>query len=76
MRGFQHKIHLINLYAPYRERMQFWNRMEGCGFLLLDRLIIVEDFNCSLDDGEIWGEKGQSDPLAETLSLLFQSSHL
>lgn len=32
---FSDRINLANIYAPYLDRLSFWKRMEGCGFLYL-----------------------------------------
>ena len=57
IQGFRHRLHLVNLYAPYKDRVTFWQRMVNCGIFLLDHLLIVGDFNTTLDDAYIWGKK-------------------
>ena len=74
--GFSHRIHLINIYAPYLDRLTFWKKMEDCGIIFLQNFIIASDFNCTLSKDEIWGEKGREDPLSEVLKEMFINAGL
>lgn len=38
--GFSQRIHLINVYAPFLERLGFWKKMEDSGLLHLKNLIL------------------------------------
>ena len=67
-RGFQDRIHLINIYAPYLDRKDFWQRMDDCGLLSLSNLLIAGDFNCALCDKDVWGPRGRRDPLADDIT--------
>ena len=59
IRGFKQRIHLINIYAPYMEKLIFWRRMATSGILMFDNLILVGDFNLSLHEDEIWGTRSR-----------------
>lgn len=45
LRGFNHRVHVVNIYAPYLEKANFFRQMEFCGILTLDRSILVGDFS-------------------------------
>ena len=73
-RGFKHRINFINMYAPYKERLIFWRRIEACGILSLQNILIAGDLNCVLHDSEIWGDKGRRDPLMEDIKKILRNS--
>ena len=66
-RGFSKCIHIINLYTPYSNKLQFWERLDRCGFLDLRNTILVGEFNVALKVDDIWGVKGRPDPNAEEI---------
>jgi hypothetical protein len=45
----------LNVYGPYVDRVQFWNRIFASRVLKSDTLILVGDFNFTLNHVEIWG---------------------
>lgn len=45
IRRDSHSIHFLNLYAPYKDRVSFWNRMEACDTLKIGSRIIDGDFS-------------------------------
>lgn len=76
VRGFEHKIHIINLYAPCHDRLSFWNGMESCGILQLENLLIDGYFNLVLKDDEIWGSTGRKDNMAGKIMEIFKAHNL
>lgn len=49
------RIHIINVYAPYRDRAIFWDSLIESELPDLTSLIIVGDLNCTICLNEIWG---------------------
>lgn len=52
--GSNHRLCIINSYAPFIGRRQYWDQVTGSGLLGIDSLIIVGDLNFSMGFGEIW----------------------
>lgn len=75
-RGFRFRINIMNVYAPYSDRLKFWNRLHDCGYFLLSNLIMAGDFNVSFYAYEIWGNYGRSDPLANIIKDLLVGANL
>lgn len=75
-RNFNHRINVINLYAPYAGKLIFWSRLEDLGIIILSNLILAGDFNCSLYPHEIWGVKGRGDPLTEEMKDVLKAADL
>lgn len=69
-RSGQHYISLLNCYAPYRERQNFWNALRGSGLMNLHDLIIAGDLNFTYQASEIWGTSAKMDDLGEYFSQL------
>lgn len=76
LRGIQSIFNLINIYDPYSNRKVFWDRMQLAGILSLPNLIIMGDFNSTLNVDEIWGSSACMDPLARYLNDIFLSQGL
>eukprot|EP00253_Pinus_taeda_P034108 PITA_34108 len=56
-------IHILNIYAPYKDRYPFWEYFLSSELLDIDSLIIGGDFNCTLCNDEIWGNGRKNDPV-------------
>ena len=63
--GFEKFLHLLNIYAPYKDRKQFWDKIEVSCMLSVENLVIVGDLNMTLHSFENWGTICPFDPLAE-----------
>ena len=69
--GFKKDMHLINVYAPYKDRRKFWDRIHDSGLLSLDNLVLAGDLTLTLHSFETWGSIHSSDPLEEYFVELF-----
>jgi hypothetical protein len=65
------KLSFLNVYGPCSDKKTFWQKLGDRGILSIKNLIVVGDFNFTLNEGEIWGESGIPDPLALFLKYLF-----
>lgn len=65
--GLGSHVHILNIYAPYRDRYIFWDRLISSRMLELDSLIIVGDINCTIRLDEVWGRYKKIDPLARMI---------
>ena len=54
VQGFEKHLHLLNVYAPYKERRKFWDRIDVSGLLSLENLVITGDINLTLHSFENW----------------------
>lgn len=59
-------IHILNVYAPYKDRLFFWGFLSS-EIMELDFLMIVGDLNCTLSSDKVWGCGRKVDPLAGLL---------
>jgi len=57
-------VHILNIYAPYRERGEFWDIFISPSIMELQTLIIAGDLNCIISLDETWGCFRKTDPLA------------
>ena len=71
IRGFDGILNIVNLYAPYHNRLSFWNKIKNSGILSLRNLIIMGDFNSTLNLNEIWGDRARVDGIAGYLHDFF-----
>jgi len=76
IKGFSEVIRVLNIYAPYRDRLPFWERIVSHNILLLDNLIIGGDLNMTLGLSEVWGGTSLEDPLSPYFRHLFSSNDL
>lgn len=67
IRGLLGRIHILNIYAPYRERDTFWRKMIISGVLALVTLVMVRDLNCIIGLDEVWGKSKRVDAMAELI---------
>lgn len=61
--GSSDPIHILNIYAPYKNQYPFWNYLLSSELLEIDSLIIGGDFNCTFCNDEIWGNGKKYDPM-------------
>lgn len=66
-RGYAKSFHILNVYAPYRNRESFWNRFFDSGILEIDTLLIAGDLNCTLAPNEVWRKGKKSDLIREKI---------
>lgn len=64
-RGIPGNIHILNIYAPYKDRFTFSNWVFFSEMMELVSLIIVGDLNYTLSSDEVWGCGRKVDPLAD-----------
>jgi len=55
--GIPQSVSMLNVYGPYRDRVQFWSGAEEAGVLRLDSLILGGDLNFTLNSREVCGER-------------------
>lgn len=65
IRGRPHPINLLNVYAPYRNRLPFWDSLLDSGILDINSLLIAGDLNFTLSSQECWGQCSSTDNLAK-----------
>lgn len=61
------RSHILNVYAPYKEREGFWDTMEVSGILNAPSLIFPGDLNSTLGTEEMWGESSVVDRMEQRL---------
>lgn len=76
LRGHKFPINILNMYAPYRDRMIFWAKISDSEIFDLENLLIVGDLNLTLSMDEIWGSNRKKDPIAERLKNDFLKRNL
>ena len=76
LRGMEGHINIANMYAPYKDKQNFWNQMENSGIFMLQNLILMGNLNFTLQSDEIWGENGRMDPLSSSLLDLFAAHQM
>lgn len=60
-------VHILNIYAPYRQRFPFWEKFLSSKILDIDSLLIGSDFNCTLSNDETWGKGRKIDPIGRMI---------
>ena len=50
--GFENFFHLLNIYAHYKDRTQFWDKIEDSGLFSVENLVIAGDLNLTLHSFE------------------------
>eukprot|EP00253_Pinus_taeda_P023722 PITA_23722 len=66
IRGFDIPLNILNLYAPYRNKNQFWSSFFSSAIVEIEHLVIAGDFNLTLHSNECWGPCRHHHPLAES----------
>ena len=69
-------MHILNVYAPYKDRRQFWDRIDVSGLLSIDNLILDGDLNLTLHSFENWGTLHPLDPLEYYFVEIFNNYQL
>lgn len=52
-RGYMHRLHILNVYAPYESRLGFWHWLDRCRLLKIDSIILVGDLNLTMVVNEL-----------------------
>jgi len=55
IRGQDFILNLINIYAPYKNRLAYWERIFQSRILEVKSLLMAGDFNLALGSAECWG---------------------
>ena len=76
VQGIVDMVHLVNMYARYKERKYFWEEFDAIGVLRLKNLIICGDMNFTLFSNEVWGALAPLDLLGSFLQDLFFRNNL
>ena len=66
----------MNIYGPYTNRKDFWEKFGGSGIIDFQNIIIVGDLNFTMANSECLGLKVRLDPLSSYSKALFASRHL
>lgn len=53
IRGYDFPVNVLNLYAPYKSRISFWNRLFDSEMLDINNLLIVGDMNVVFKSNEV-----------------------
>lgn len=69
MRGLNCPINILNVYAPYRNRLFFLENLFASEIFDIEYLMIAGDLNFTLNMEEIWGVSKKKDPLAEKIKI-------
>lgn len=57
-KGMAGPVHILNVYAPYKDRLSFWKRFLPCEIMGIDSLLIAGDLNCTLSSMKCGEEEG------------------
>lgn len=71
LKGQSFNINILNTYAPYKNRLPFWEKLFASEIIELDSLMIVGDLNITLNFDECWGKCRKKDPLADRIKMEF-----
>jgi len=63
IRGLKGHIHILNVYAPYKDRVVFWDKLIASRILELVSLIITGHLNCTIGLEEVWGRSKKVDTM-------------
>lgn len=66
-RGQSLSINMLNIYAPCRDWLSFWEKLIDSELLDMESLMIAGDLNVTLESDEVWGAGRRNDPLGERL---------
>ena len=67
---------LINVYSPFYERKNFWEKIKAEGVFNQPNVILGGDLNLTLTARESWGEKARQDSLALYFQFFFEKEHM
>lgn len=60
-------INILNIYAPYKNRLPFWEKLFASEIFDIESLMIAGDLNVTLNPEERWGKSRKRDPLADRI---------
>eukprot|EP00253_Pinus_taeda_P006944 PITA_06944 len=69
IRGINIPINILNIYVPYKHRAPFWSKFFSSEIFDIEHLILVGDFNFTLNSNECWGHCRHFDSLADSIKL-------
>lgn len=69
--GTSFRLCIFNICVPYNNKKAFWDRIDGCGILDNQNIIVPGDLNLIMEARVFWGQKGRMDPLADYFKDLF-----
>ena len=76
IRGFEKQLNLLNVYAPYKERKVYWDKVDASGLLNLGNLILAGDLNLTLHSFENWETMFPSNLLEDYFVDIFNKNQL
>eukprot|EP00253_Pinus_taeda_P025535 PITA_25535 len=76
VRGHAQCLNLLNVYAPYRNRSHFWDRLFASEILDMESLLLAGDLNVTLSPDECWGNCRKRDPLSDKIRMGLLSRNL
>jgi hypothetical protein len=69
-------VTLLNVYGPFIEKKDLWEKVVVKGLLECKSLILVGDLNLTCEAGDLWGEKVHMDPLSAFFKEIFNEARL
>eukprot|EP00253_Pinus_taeda_P027392 PITA_27392 len=76
VRGHVFMLNFLNIYAPCRNRLPFWERLFASEILDIESLLLAGDLNVTLNPKECWGNCRKKDNLTDRLRMEFISRNL
>lgn len=67
IRGNDCPINILNIYAPYKNRILFWEKKFALEIFDIETLMIAGDLNVTLSSEERWGNSRKRDPLVDRI---------
>lgn len=67
IRGRPQILNILNIYAPYKNRLPFWTNLFNSDILDIESLLIAGDLNLTLNSEECWGHCRRKDRLADKM---------
>lgn len=64
VRGLKCRINILNIYAPFRNKSDYWDRLFASEVFDIDSLLVAGDMNITFSSDEIWGKGKKVDPIA------------
>jgi len=66
-RGCPDVIHILNVYAPYKDRASYWEPFLASGILDDEVLLIAGDLNCTMGPDKVWGRGKKANCIGEKI---------
>lgn len=70
IKGFQRRIHILNIYALYRDRDTFWRKIVASESLVLESLVMAGDLNCTIGMDEVWERSRKVDAMVDLIKYI------